>query len=376
MTNINKHKIIYEINFNNLEIMLPVNYCREEEKVLHTFKRKINNVDVSFTYLNPALIDYNDILSFIYQTTEGPWRLEFPRFFDKNKSITTNDLNNKNNATIVISKKWKQLIQVEFEVEITKNSDFLFELTKTVFDDIHNWLKILRHKFSYSRWLLPEFIISESENGKYEIRNNNIINTDCDIKIKQFINDAETYKELCIDLNKSNYLEIKQELYNVSDIFKQSISKFQNITNNNQKYEIETVDELIIQAELQKGLKNIKEQMLLSAMAVEISIASIIKNYGNELHKFLLGKRIIKSSDRLKYIIGDIKKNNKSVLENIEMDKLKKLFDIRNKIAHEGKAYYKQHNIDSKEANDYFKFVKDFVTEKVPKIIQEIENNN
>ena len=121
------------------------------------------------------------------------------------------------------------------------------------------------------------------------------------------------------------------------------------------------------------------------AMSIEISVKNLIETNGSELHKFLLKnlKVQLEPLEYLEKIMPDIVKYDGDFIKYLEIDKnkFKTLFQIRNKIVHEGELYYNSNSqnkiyLDETKINDFLSFATDFIDNKVPKIIDTIKNQS
>ncbi len=373
-----KYKIKYIFSFDGLEMELPCSFLLKKSIV--TYKKDFKGTEIVFTLYNPKPTEPIDEDSHIHIVKDkghegGPLSMK-GEDFDLKSAIGFIEIN-----------KWEQELDITFELEKEKNfcfeveSEILNFINEDITANLNNWLSILQDNFFKSNWLsLPKFVFKKNDQRPIQDENNiSHINFTCYKNEEKVVGPCGIFSVKCNVIVR----DIKSSLTTFDETLNKAIKDFlDNIED--KKHEIYTPRELLLLADYERKINRYKLALLLMAMAVEISAKLVIEIYGEQIHKYFLSKKVeISIFNLIKDVMPDIISNNDfNSLDklNVKLDLLEQLFMIRNKIAHEGKTYYQKNEKkrfieNESEILDYFKFSQDFVDNKIPKIIDLINDN-
>lgn len=388
--------IKYELDFKNLDLYIPGEWLNIKE--IATFEEEIETCMVKYVFYNPTISDKNDIeYMFDNYGFENKPRIVRKRF-------DGSPISSHNNAEAFYIRHWKQIIDITFsaseEIDVIGamfcgdkqisdyylQTPFMNKVHNKLITILNNYLLILADKLTRANWDIPYFKMDETETIININSDNPYVCTETTLlQNGQELDLLFSYFpcKVSYTLPKNNS-DIVNYMYNVKTHSQNVIKTFREY-NHNSEYKIPLLREILLLAEYEKRHYRFKPALLLMAMAVEISIKTLIKTYGNDLHQFLLKKLTsqLEPYEYLEKVIQDIINQQIDIIKTLEIDKnkFKKLFQIRNKIVHEGELYYisnsgKKIHLDNDSVNEFLIFSKDFIEKKVPKIEEMIKNKS
>ena len=223
---------------------------------------------------------------------------------------------------------------------------------------LNNYLLHIKDRFKRHLWVIPYFLPVGLNKLNLEYHNTPSLTISLNSHISQNGIVIKNPQSIPVSWQEPGKISTSEHLKTIKDKFEKGNQEFSR-------------PKKLIHWAIRDLLEyNLGSSVLNAAIAVESLCLEFVDMNGRILHKNF-AKRC--SKDQLRLIIDDIT-NQEGFLNTlgVDMKLFKRLFEVRNKVAHYGEAFFRENGskvlISKAEANELLNFANDFVEDKFPKL--------